>query len=151
MSVEKQTEEAVISEDQLKEEEVEVDVKLEEADNAAESTPVETQEDTKTDESVETKAETEEKEAEPSPSKQGKTKFQKRIDDLTKRQREAERQRDEYYSVAQRFSPKIKNLESKQASLQSSAAPSLKIELRAKSNLPRRPSKEPTKKGTQRR
>ena len=43
MSVEKQTEEAVISEDQLKEEEVEVDVKLEEADNAAESTPVETQ------------------------------------------------------------------------------------------------------------
>ena len=37
----------------------------------------------------------EEKEAKPKP-----TKFQKRIDDLTHRQREAERQRDEYYKVA---------------------------------------------------
>tara|TARA_R100000458_G_scaffold56427_1_gene61332 strand:- start:355 stop:1299 length:945 start_codon:yes stop_codon:yes gene_type:complete len=110
MSVEKQTEESIIDEDQLKEEEVEVDVKLEEADNAAESTPVETQEDTKTDESVETKAETEEQEAEPSPSKQGKSKFQKRIDDLTKRQREAERQRDEYYSVAQKVLNENKEL-----------------------------------------
>ena len=30
------------------------------------------------------------------------TKYQKRIDELTHRQREAERQRDEYYSVAQK-------------------------------------------------
>ena len=65
-----------------------------------------------------------------------------------------ERLKDREMNIIQslkRFSTKIKNLESKQASLESSAAPSLKIELRAKSNLPRRPSKEPTKKGTQRR
>jgi hypothetical protein len=46
-------------------------------------------------EDVSEKAETTEAEETPK-----KGKFQKRIDDLTKRQREAERQRDEYYKVA---------------------------------------------------
>jgi acyl dehydratase len=97
MSVEKQAEEAVIEEDSMKEEEVEVDVKLEETepDNATESPQVEAQEHTEDEQPLQVEEEAKGQEAEPSSGKQGKTKFQKRIDDLTKRQREAERQRDE--------------------------------------------------------
>lgn len=91
-------------------EEVEVDVKLEEADTTPEESSSKAQKDQKTDESVEASVETEGEEAEQSGGKQGKTKFQKRIDELTKRQREAERQRDEYYNVAQKVLNENKDL-----------------------------------------
>ena len=56
---------------------------------------------------VEVAEETQE-ETEAAPPKKGK--FQKRIDDLTKRQREAERQRDEYYKVANQILEENKKL-----------------------------------------
>jgi hypothetical protein len=50
--------------------------------------------------------------------------------------------------LLKKFSTKIRNLENKQAGLESSEAPSLKIELRAKLNQPKKPSRGLTKKGT---
>ena len=64
-------------------EEVEVDVKLEEADTPTQESSSETQEDQKNDEPVEASATTEGEEAEQGGGKQGKTKFQKRIDELS--------------------------------------------------------------------
>ena len=58
------------------------------------------------EESVETEKveveETPEVEAEQKAETKKPTKYQKRIDELTHRQREAERQRDEYYNVAKK-------------------------------------------------
>ena len=96
--------EDVKTEDQELGDEVEVDVeedKTEETtDKAQDSTDEVVEEVEATDEGSEKK-----------PPRQ--TKFQKRIDELTKRQKEAERQRDEYYRVAQQVLDENKNLRQK--------------------------------------
>ena len=59
---------------------------------------------------VEEKPEVEEQEQEEKAEKPKTPKFQKRIDDLTYSMREAERQRDEYYKVAQKAMEENKRL-----------------------------------------
>lgn len=90
--------------EEVKEEEIEVDLTEEsEADDA----PVQENkaEDTEVEQLEETPVEAEGEEKKPR-----STKFQKRIDDLTHKQREAERQRDEYYNVANKVMEENKRL-----------------------------------------
>ena len=78
------------------------------------------------EESVETETveteETPEVEAEQKAETKKPTKYQKRIDELTHRQREAERQRDEYYNVAKKVMDENNKLRQQSKSFSSISA-----------------------------
>ena len=74
------------------------------------SDEVEKEEPKEVEKEVETSTSNEEPVEEEKQEKPKATKFQKRIDDLTFERREAERQRDEYYRVAQQAVEENKNL-----------------------------------------
>jgi|TARA_S200002703_G_C3750056_1_gene230764 hypothetical protein len=59
------------------------------------------------------------------------TKYQKRIDELTHRQREAERQRDEYYSVAQKVMDENNKLRQQSKSFSSISATEMESRINA--------------------
>ena len=107
---EENREEAVKENDE--ENSVEVDI-----DTSSEDSKETKGEETKTDEpdpieTADTEVQPEESKGEVEAKKDqpNKTKYQRRIDDLVAKQREAERQRDEYYSVAQKVLNENKEL-----------------------------------------
>ena len=85
----------------------------EEKDEELEVSVEETEDEKNAEEEVvaEEEKDSEEEALEPQEARpKRQTKFQKRIDDLTKKQREAERQRDEYYKVANQILEENKKL-----------------------------------------
>ena len=107
MTEEEVTEKVMGSDEQTTEDQtdtVEVELKSDEKE--------EVKEESDNQESSETKSEPEQAEskAESKKDQSSKTKYQRRIDDLVAKQREAERQRDEYFQVAQKVMDENKSL-----------------------------------------